>query len=178
MGRGQPVNRVVTIDPGLTGTGVAVWDGGELTLAFCVRVAPDADMLPGRISAIVEQVRPTTRSANRIVIEQPQTYQGRAAKGDANDLIKLANLVGALMTLGPQHTTLVLPSEWKGQAPAPVVEARGRERLSFGELEHVDLSCSKKHQTDVWHAVGIGLWYLKRKSPLTKSSDITLDSVE
>lgn len=178
MGRRPAVNRLVTIDPGLTGTGVAVWDSGVLTLAFCVRTDPDAETLPGRIKHIVEQVRRTTSAAHRVVIEQPQTYQGRAAKGDANDLIKLANLVGALMMLGPQHTTLVLPSEWKGQAPAPVVEARSRTILSFGELKHVDLAYPKKQQTDVWSAVGIGLWYLERKSPLTKVSDIVLDSGE
>mgnify|MGYP003420562579 CR=1 FL=1 len=161
--------RLVSIDPGLTGTGVAIWNNGELVLAQVIAVTKYTDHI-FRIRKIVEGVERYTRDAS-LIIEQPQTYRGRAAKGDANDLIKLANLVGALSTLSPL-VEIALPSTWKGQAPAEVVEARGRAALTFEELQHVDLSCSKKHQTDVWHAVGLGLWKLGRvrRLPLTKSN--------
>lgn len=156
---------LLTIDPGLTGTGIATWDGGELQFARVVTTEP-GDFLV-RVREIVDRVRPysyTGRSVleqRHIVIEQPQTYRGRADKGDGNDLIKLANLVGALLTL-TEYGEIVLPSKWKNQAPADVVEARCRKKLGAIELGRCMIPKSRKQQTDLWHAVGLGLWKLGR----------------
>lgn len=156
---------LITVDPGLTGTGVAVWDAnGKLLYARAVGCGDGA--LTERAAHIVEKVRPyVTKGAprpRRMVIEQPQTYRGRAAKGDANSLLSLSMLVGGLATLSPT-VELVLPRVWKGNMPASIVEMRGREALQLSEVLNVDLECSKKHQTDVWSAVGIGLWWLRRQ---------------
>lgn len=156
---------LLTIDPGMTGTGIATWDDGELQFARVITTEPGNFLV--RVREIVDRVRPysyTGRSVleqRHIVIEQPQTYAGRAAKGDANDLIKLANLVGALSMLADE-VELVTPAKWKGQAPASVVEARCRKKLTDVEKLRIELPRNIKHRTDVWHAIGLGLWKLGR----------------
>lgn len=152
---------LLSIDPGFTGTGLAVWDDGELYRVYVVR--PDGETLVDRIRSLYTQTSSRIRLLHQrhVVIEQPQTYGGRAAKGDANDLIKLANLVGALSML-TDDVELVTPAKWKGQAPASVVEARCRKKLTDAEKLRIELPRNSKHRTDVWHAIGLGLWKLGR----------------
>lgn len=153
---------LLSIDPGFTGTGLAVWSAGDLYCAYVIR--PEGSTLVERIKSLYRQVHNYNGSDAReysLIIEQPQTYGGRAAKGDANDLIKLANLVGALSTLADE-VELVAPAKWKGQAPASVVEARCRKKLTDAEKLRIELPRNAKHRTDVWHAIGLGLWKLGR----------------
>lgn len=164
MGGGR-VN-LITIDPGLTGTGMAAWVDGKLYLARALSQPPPGKLMT-RVDTLVDQARAFIAAYGghlpRVVIERPQTYRGRGAgHTDANDLLDLMLLVGGLAQIRPQRTSLALPAEWKAQRKVEVVVARAREVLSLEECMCIDLQCSKKHQTDVWSAVGIGLWALRR----------------
>lgn len=95
------------------------------------------------------------------MIELPRVYRPRLMKGDANDLIALALVVGALLTVFAPHAAFIHASDWKGQAPKDVMINRIRKRLVWGdmngELERTaDQWGSKAH--NVWDAVGIALW--------------------
>lgn len=139
---------VLGIDPGLRCTGIATYDGRTVAHGS-IRVA-DHD-LSVRVSAIVGNVlewlgivRPDV-----IVIELPQVYQGRLQKGDPNDLIDLAVLVGALLHAIPHSVALLpRPREWKGQVPKDIHHRRIRERIP-------DFGPSGK---DTMDAVGLALW--------------------
>lgn len=160
---------LISVDPGLTGTGIAVWDEhAQLDRALVVSCTTGA--IEQRIATIREEIRPHVSGRQlrdgvdphqRLVIEVPQTYGGRAKKGDANSLLRLAELVGSITSLSPR-VERVLPREWKRGMPDRIVKVRCLERLSSRELQRVDLDCSKKHQTDVWAAIGLGLWWLRR----------------
>jgi hypothetical protein len=63
----------------------------------------------------------------------------------------------------------VSPRGWKGNVPKDISHDRIRERLKKqgslldGALKFVELPKSKKHQLDVWDAIGIGLFAIKGK---------------
>lgn len=155
--------RLVSIDPGLGGTGIAVWENARLTDVLIVRTDP-GDPLVERVMIVRAAAARMVKPLDLLVIEYQQTYGGRAAKGDANDLLKATLLSGALLTLSDCIATLVLPHEWKGSAKKDVTRARCLEDLTEAELQIVSERCGKnqKLQGDVWDAVGIGLWWLRR----------------
>ena len=169
---------LVSIDPGLRGCGCAAWKDGLLHRA--AYVSGQNTLEEKNLSRLVEN---TTRwvarwildaragafqiDALELVIEYPQTYGGRAAKGDANDLIGITLVAGAILGLVQAPTRLVRPAEWKGQVPKQTIhgtnpiELRARGKLSPAELERMDL-LHKRLQHNVWDAVGIGLATLGR----------------
>ncbi len=161
------MSSLITIDPGLTGIGVACWESGELTEA-CIVVDDGyyGISLTRRLLRIADLSYDmmVAHKSKKLVIECPQTYGGRAARGDANDLIALAQLVGGITVLFGRDIDVqqVTPSEWKGSAPKHVTEARAREKLSGEEKLRIEIPRSKKQQTDLWDAIGIGLWAFRR----------------
>lgn len=158
--------RLVSIDPGLGGTGVASWHDGKL-VDVAVFITDPAWPLVERVKQVYDSVEPMIRTGTvaraQLVIEYQQTYGGRAAKGDANDLLKATLLSGALVQLG-EHVQLVTPHEWKGNAKKEITAARCEADLSAAEFLMVvgKLGKNKKLRGDVWDAVGIGLWWLRR----------------
>jgi hypothetical protein len=93
------------------------------------------------------------------VIEVPQIY--RQMKGDPNDLIDLAVVVGQLSAYFEKYM-LVRPAQWKGQVPKPVHQARILSKLTVRERALVD--GSKGLKKDIIDAVGIAKWgYYDRK---------------
>jgi hypothetical protein len=156
---------ILTIDPGVRGCGCAAWTAsGELLRAAYVPAGAPSDKTVGalvrRTAWAVESWISDGPPLEGLVIERPQTYHGRAARGDTNDLLDLSLVVGALSLLSTCPLILMRPSEWKGNAPKGVTEARARKQL--GELVvRVDLSCGKRLSTNIWDAVGIGLRHFR-----------------
>ncbi len=72
---------LLSIDPGVHSSGIAFWRDGAL--AQVDFLAPPGHVLEGP-------------AIDKLVIELPQVYQGRAQKGDPNDLIDLAFEVGRI----------------------------------------------------------------------------------
>lgn len=96
----------------------------------------------------------------KLIIELPQTYGGRAARGDANDLIILGAVAGAIQSGIDRPTIYVRPREWKGQAPKEVIQARLEQALTPKELKIIR-QCGARPSLmhNVWDAVGIGHFY-------------------
>ena len=150
---------LVAVDPGVRESGVAVYHGGRLWSA--TRVSTD-DMflhLPG---------------ANSVIVEAPQVYGGRSARGSTQDLLDLSRVVGRVEQKAP-HARVVAPREWKGTVPKDIMCRRVWRRLSEVEQERTALPGAQrkllhapavvalsKRTTDVLDAVGLGLFALGR----------------
>ena len=159
---------LVSVDPGLNGCGVAVWLDNTLSWAGYIKN-------PGALPTdMVRQVEPVmgklpwslklgTENPVDLAIELPQVYTVSKSKGDPNDLINLAVVVGAFLerwsTRGRQH--VYSPGRWKGQVPKLIMVERIQKRLRPDETASVDLP-AKSLAHNVWDAVGIGLYHLDR----------------
>ena len=153
----------LTVDPGLGGTGWAVWsretfkaccpplDSGAIVLArrsrpwwwHCIEIAE-------RVRCIMQQ-----SSAAIVYVEQPQFMEagkGLAAARDG-DLVKLTSIFGAIMGVCNNQSRLFCPvpiPEWKGNMPKDVFEPRIRSRIPKWKPK-----TGTTHEMD---AVGIGLF--------------------
>lgn len=182
---------LLSLDPGLRKCGVALWRGGELVAARLLvseRAPSQVEDVAADVAAMAEAVcyfgaphpgggqrglLDLARDGLRLACEYPRTYGGRASRGDANDLVSVALVAGAIQGRLGCASTFVLPEEWKGGIPKPdskaaylrdgyPVEERAKLKLTTTELIQVDLTRDWRKNMDVWDAVGIGLWALKR----------------
>jgi hypothetical protein len=156
---------LVAIDPG-NATGVAVFGSGSVLLFR------EGDLLLATVCdeeqclMHIENHAPVRRGkpAGDCIIEVPQIYPGQQQKGDQNDLIKLAVMVGRYAdraTACGFQVKLVKPREWKGQLPKDVCWRRVRETLTPLELDNMEkLSKSRAH--NMHDAIGLGTWFQKR----------------
>lgn len=98
-----------------------------------------------------------------ILVEKPQVYVGAKNKGDPNDLIDVALVVGAVLAAFPDgemtgfNPETVKPAGWKGQVPKDVCKRRLQKELSTAESE---IAIWSNH--NVVDAIGIGCWRLGR----------------
>jgi len=146
---------VIGIDPGKR-TGVAVFSEGVLVEAF---VWPE-----GRI---LSQDLPTDFLAPAVaVIEVPRIYP-RGGKGDPNQLIDLAVLVGDLRGFYRRaglETVLVTPRTWKGAVPKAIHNERVLGALTASEKEVLPTRPrAGGYDHNMIDAVGLALWQLERK---------------
>lgn len=168
---------VLAIDPGARGCGAALFqdDGLSRLVAADYVVCSRRDDLrsaPFEVRAWVAS-RADCLAVNRVVIEFPQTYHGRAARGDTNDLLSLAFVDGAIAALfAVAEVTLVRPFDWKGSVPKPtsatgayIIRSRVETRLSDDEKAAVVWPKNGRHSWDVADAIGIGLHHFGRFTP-------------
>jgi len=161
---------LISIDPGLRMCGVAVWsDVGQLAKAGLVR--GDAKAKDSAAwSAMVQSVK--TWICDQAwalgwspwtgwVSEFPKVYAVGKSKGDPEDLLQLAGVVGGFAGLWGPATNILRPYEWKRQVPKAIMTERIKSKLTPGELERVDLP-APSYAHNVWDAVGIGLAHLGR----------------
>lgn len=163
---------LVTIDPGLRGCGCAAWFRRNLIVAQYVEPPAPVEPLGELVVAVgvavhewVAHLPLPLDEGLELLVERPQTYRGRASEGDANDLIAVAMVVGAVGALArfrAGNLSTMTPSQWKGQAPKRVTEARARDKLNADERARVLLPRAQKLRHNVWDAVGIGLHQLQR----------------
>ena len=156
------MTHLVSLDPGLRGCGVAWWHAnGSLLHVDYLRNpvkkgdGPGAwvgfDMLP------LYDNRP-----DYFISEVPQVYRVGASKGDPDDLIQLAGVVGVFSALFTATTyTGVKPREWKGQVPKDVHHARLVKTLTPEELAMVEAAAPPSLRHNVLDAVGIGRYWFK-----------------
>lgn len=144
---------VFSVDPGVKVAGVAYFVNAKLAHA-CPVVGEDWRDTAERIRDCL-----AASSVAEWAIELPQVYTQSKWKGDPNDLIQLALVVGALAY--DTQATLYRPSEWKKQVPKEIMGKRILERLSLTEREAIR-ECPARHKHNVLDAIGIGLHHLKR----------------
>jgi len=174
----------LSIDPGIRGCGVALWNWGYikdgLIQAKYICGSKGKDVTRGSNEKNVtcgSKEKDVTRSwyeaglgvdalvrswggvVREVIIEWPQIY--RHSKGDPNDLLLLAGVAGIYTQKYSHSSKIVLykPAQWKGQIPKPIHHKRIIERLGSA-IDRVELPKNKKLQADVWDAVGLGLYHL------------------
>ena len=163
---------ILTIDPGTKHAGVACWFEYQNSyllhhafLAVCANSSLEASVMSMPHACCPAGWPHAARGhwLDQVVVELPQVYTRDKSKGNPNDLIKVAAVAGALLKgILADRQMFVLPAEWKGNAPKEVTENRCRVDLSAEELDRVELP-AKSLQHNVWDAIGIGLWFLKKE---------------
>lgn len=157
--------RMVSVDPGLRGCGVAEWRDGKLNRAIYVRNTEKVARGPKAWNAMARAVWFELRGAenapdpaDEIVIEVMKVY--RFQKGDPADLIELSGVGGAI--IAPSISAHgYLAREWKGQVPKDVMGSRIEAVLSETEKAAIE-KCPKSLRHNVLDGVGIGLHHLGR----------------
>lgn len=155
----------ISIDPGVNEIGIASWSGTELAGAALIK--KNGDWLSLVRDATI-WVLDWAMDVNIVVIEKPQVYRQHLLKGDPNDLISLAIVVGAIANDFKRewpsvYVEMLLPREWKGQTPKKVSVERTQCALTPRETRKVELPKAKSLHHNVWDAVGIGLHWTGRK---------------
>jgi hypothetical protein len=156
------MNTLIAIDPGLNGCGFALFRAGLLERAAYVKNVERTGNKPQDMALGLTLYVSTYKLAtdDKVVCELPQVYTQDKLKGDPNDLIYLALVVGALVFQFGAKT--IKPREWKGQLPKEVCNNRVRSKLSLYEIEAIDTRVPASLRHNVLDAVGIGLHELGR----------------
>jgi hypothetical protein len=165
------------MDPGKKLAGIAVFIEGTLDYAFLAKGEGPPDVALDVADKLCP--RYTYPETAVFVSEYPQIYQAmrvvsgarkRVSFGDPNDLLPLAQCVGAVqialifrrLVWSTKHCKTYLPREWKGQVPKDIMIKRIQERLAPDERTRVEHPRAKSLSHNVWDAVGIGLRTLGR----------------
>ena len=145
---------VIGIDPGVT-TGGSWFEDGALVQAGATPADEFLEFDPlGGIGPAI------------LIIEVPRIYP-RGGKGDQNDLIDLAVLVGDLRGFYRRAgftTRLVAPRFWKGTTPKPIHNKRVVATLTPAERAFLPKRPrAKTFDHNMLDAVGLGLFQLGRE---------------
>ena len=150
---GMPSDTLLSIDPGVRYLALAYWRAQTLVSVAVVRGGT-----PARLAAAAGLWAPY---AARIAVEWPRSYRGRRAP--ERDLEGLRRAVVATEVWyranSPLEPTIrrYYPSTWKGQVPKRVHRSRIDRELTQNEKNR-----SGAYQSDIWDAIGIGLFALGR----------------
>lgn len=158
-------NYTLTIDPGVSGTGFAIWEGVKqnMVLVDCGNIYACSDLKEwdNKVKSICETLRfrlfyPYT--FNDVYIEMPQKFQGVSGDMVANsgDLVKLTLCAGFIAGyIYANYDDLPLEfipvNIWKGQLSKDVVKRRVIKKLG----DTYNTSKIKSHSFD---AIGLGLY--------------------
>lgn len=163
MNPSDPSFRMLCVDPGLRGCGVAIFDGARLTTAGYVK-NPSAGRGYSAASALARAIqhRVVTYHYDIALVEYPRAYGSVHAKGDPNDLLDVAAVGSAVaMLFEPEKIESVFPSDWKGNVKKSIMLVRIAEKLTDEERAVVQKT-NKSDTEDILDAIGIGLWKLRR----------------
>ncbi|NPD29210.1 hypothetical protein [Corallococcus exiguus] len=168
--------KLVSIDPGLRHCGVALFDVPSASL-LCAGLPKNPKPAHGALSlaswasmssAVQTWLRPRVLDEPfQLVIELPRVYAAAHQRGDQNDLIQLAGVVGTLgaaLSLVTERRS-VFPRDWKGTLDADAFIERIKQRLESAEHLRVELPAAHDLHHNVWDAIGIGLHALGRLAP-------------
>lgn len=139
---------MLTIDPGISGTGWALWSGWVLIKTGII-TPPDALSWESKMTFVMGALKNIIEHYDfiEVHVELPKQFggvRGMATSGKGS-LTKLTLLVGAIMFNFQAKPVPV--NDWKGQLPKEVVEKRVKDILPKCK--------AKSHAID---AVGIGLY--------------------
>jgi hypothetical protein len=159
---------LLTVDPGLRGCGVGLFDAstGALVEARYVE-GPETGRGPAAWEAMASEVRAVfgyVLTPGTVLVEVMKVYAaGHGKSVNPADLIELAGVGGAIVgALGVDgwEADGVLARDWKGQVPKDIHTARTKaECARRGEGARVHLPAARLAH-NVWDAVGLGYWRL------------------
>jgi hypothetical protein len=154
---------MMSIDPGVSGTGWVVWDVAGTPLRCGVvtpRRAPHA-LLIDRCMEVIAALRAAAEPGTlRVVVCEYPEYQEstvRAMTWTTGDMQKMTFLVGVIAHWAVSKGAMfvpVTPTIWKGQLPKTVVQQRIVRQLGEDVCARLGL------KTHAWDAAGIGIWAL------------------
>lgn len=136
----------ISIDPGIGGTGWAVWTKDWKLISFGVLESKGDEF--DKLNYIIKMLKFYCKKYNvkEVYIEYPEVFNQSIALSGA--LTKLAYGVGVIVgALLPRKVQLIKVREWKGNLPKDVVMRRIQKILPFA-----------KARTHAWDAIGIGLY--------------------
>lgn len=141
----------LTVDPGIIGTGYAVW-ARDWSLISWGQIQPRKDRtLEQRSSLILSTLKMLIMkyTAMELYIEYPAVFSGKLgiAIAKRGDIVKLAFVTGIICGISWKRFNLVPVNKWKGQLPKEVVKKRINKIFPNYVL--------KDHEYD---AVGLGLY--------------------
>lgn len=138
----------ITLDPGIAGSGFAVWKKGEKypVLNFPIKLK-DRKAYGDLLAELIDE-----HKAEVVLIEKPafqSSEKGQMVlrKGDLVELVLFVGFMDAVVILSGKESILVEVPTWKGQLPKDVVNRRIARYWP-------DVK-AKSHD---WDAIGIGLW--------------------
>jgi hypothetical protein len=154
------MRKLMAIDPGLGGTGYAVWNTSAKHPQVCGVLHGGKGSWIVRVTEIAKQVRRIAyeHRTEEIICEMMESYNTAASSMSwaTGDLQKTMFLIGTIHGMNAHRIrrfNLTPPREWKGQLPKSVTIMRVKEALGESRCRSLDI------QTHAWDAVGIGLWY-------------------
>lgn len=156
---------LVSVDPGLRGSGVAVWRDRVLVAAAYVRSPEKKVRGPQAWCAMADSVafyvKPFT--VDTLVIEVPQVYRATVFNGvNPANLIEVAGVDGAIaQAVQAVNRYPYLPREWKRQDDKADTQHKIEAELSDGEKAAIE-PCAESLIHNVYDGIGIGLWHLRR----------------
>ncbi len=157
--------KMLSLDPGIRGCGVGLWEASKLVRCDYVKGAHATDSVLAAAFAMARQVRAwAPNDVSFLALEWPQVYRSGKQKGDNNDLLALAAVEGALVALFPDAAFEVFkPAQWKGQVPKNIMCRRIIEHLTVEEKKvYAGAEVIKSLEHNMIDAVGIGLAALRR----------------
>lgn len=141
-----------SVDPGKKQSAVACFKNGELIAAYFAHQTS--------IKLTDEKLR------GEVVMEVPVVYPG--SDTNPNDLVDITAAgmgVAAQLSLPLTRIRQVKPAEWKGQVPKKITQQRIERLLTQAERIRLGQCLSPVKsglRHNLWDAVGIGLFALKR----------------
>jgi hypothetical protein len=166
-----PTGELLAVDPGKKHAGVAFFRDGILVAADLIRADDPLSVafavlnwvgaVPAKTGVARYDYVPDPNEVDVIVTERQQIYPG-IRKADPNDLLPLAECVGAVNALiqAPMRKR-PLPREWKGSTPKAIFTQRIEEGMSAEE--HAIVAAKKLPKSlvhNVIDAIGLGKWGL------------------
>lgn len=163
---------LLAVDPGIRGSGAALFVGGSLVWCDYVknpcRSGCGAAEAASMASWIVGACQGRNGMIAEVAVEWPRVYvrELRAgSKKDPNDLLALCGVTTAVAALlAPARATSYAPSDWKGQMDKAASHFRINARLTPRERDVMakmeEAAGALAH--NAWDAAGIGMHHLGR----------------
>lgn len=161
---------LVSVDCGVRGCGVAVFDGAKLSTATYVKNPQRHGQGANSALAMAQAVKQWfcqgcspyfKHSPDELAIETMRVYEASEQKGDQNDLLGVQLVAGAITGIMGCPVVSYVPQEWKGSVDGDVFTKRIISRLSETEKQAITyVSESVDHNTI--DGVGVGLKRLGR----------------
>lgn len=164
------MRRGVAIDPGKRRAGVTIFDVEQREVLRAGLVTVDGeDEGPRAVIALAQRIVDWVGMPvfDTLAVEWPRTYEGRASRGDANDLFYLSGLDCAL-AMRTRNVVHYLPQEWgalgkpKAAKEKYAVEHRVFERLSSVEQLRIEWPKNRRYSWDVTDSLAIALKFMGR----------------
>ena len=167
---------IVSIDPGLRNLGIAVHVDGVLYRAALIR-NPEKKARDGAAwCAMANETHawlykyPSSSPLygldppSVLIAEIPQIYRFGKSKGDPDDLIQLAGVVGAVASVvGAKEFVAYRPREWKGTVSGDVFTARAEAALTEKERACIE-PCPASLRHNLIDALKIGEYFWSKRS--------------